>query len=112
MELAWLENGELRDAVSQMSGDNARLAEEVVMNHLSKSAAWPGIDIKTLEECIMLRAIYSDGTMTDYYAYLLDDKAVMQSGMDGFYSYINDELYDKLVKLAHSSTASAVGAGG
>ena len=101
-ELAWLKNGELMEAASQMSGNNARLVEEVIMNHLIKSTVRPSIDIKTLEECIMLRASYSDGTKTDYYVYLLDGKAGMQGSMDGvytFYTYIGHGLYDKLVQL-------------
>jgi len=104
--LAQLRNGEILRAILPLSGDNAQLAKDVIMDQMIKSAAWPGVDIKALDECYLLRATYSDGTLTDYYAYLLDGKAVMQRGADGFYSRINNDLYEKLVKLAHGSTVT------
>lgn len=82
------------------------------MDYIVKSAAWPGIDIRTLEECYLLRATYSDGTISDYYAYLHDGKAVMQWGTDGHYSLIDDGLYEKLVELVRSSTTTVGGVEG
>ena len=92
--------------IELLAGDDAQLAEDVVMNYMVKSAAWPGVSINTLDECYLVRAIYSDGTIADYYAYLLDGKAVMQNGKDGFYSRIDDGLYEKLVNLAQSKGKS------
>lgn len=107
-----LGNGEVLRAISPLSGDSAQLAEDVIMNYMIKSAAWPGVDINTLEECYLLRSTYSDGTIANYYAYLLDGKAVMQNGADGYYSRIDDGLYQRLVKLVQSSTAIVGGVGG
>ncbi len=96
-------NEEIRVIVS-LSGDDAQLAEDVIMNYMIKSAAWPGIDLQTLDECYLLRVTYSDGTITDYYAYLLNGNAVMQMGMNGRYSRIDNDLYENLVKLVQNST--------
>ncbi|MBE3049435.1 hypothetical protein IMZ48_44440 [Candidatus Bathyarchaeota archaeon] len=83
------------------------------MSYLVKSVAWPGVDIKTLEEYFLLRATYYGGTTTDYYAYLLDGKTIMQQiGTEGHYSRIDDELYEKLVKLAQSSISTVGGVEG
>lgn len=107
--LIQLKNGEVLRTISPLSGDNAKLAEDVIMNCMIKSTVWPGVDIKGLDECYLLRATYSGGTAIDYYAYLLDGKAVIQRGTDGFYSRINNDLYEKLVKLAQSSAATVGG---
>jgi hypothetical protein len=75
------------------------------MNSMLKSAAWPAVDIKALDECYLVRATYPSGETTDYYAYLQDGKAVMQRGLDGYYSRIDDGLYGQLVELAQRTGA-------
>lgn len=104
IDLMRLERGKILRIISPLSDNNIQLAENIIMNYMVKSSAWPGVDIETLEECYMLRTTYSDGTSTDCYAYMLDGKAVMQMGTDGFYSYIDDELYEKLAKLVQDNT--------
>ena len=101
--------GKVLSAISPLPGDYARLAEDVVMNYLIRSTVWPEVDIRTLSECYLLRATYSDGTRTDYYVYLLDGKAVMQAGADGICSSIDDGLYEQLVMLAQQSSTATVG---
>ena len=104
-ELIHLIKGEVKYKISPLSGDDSILAEDIIMNYMIKSAAWPGIDISTLEECYLLHVTHSDGTTTDYYAYLHDGRAVMQFGAEGQYSIIDNGLYEKLVKLLSSSKA-------
>lgn len=105
--LTQLKNGKVQATLSPLSGDGARLAEDVIFNYMVKSAAWPtNTDIKALNECYLLRAAYPDGTTTDYYAYILDGKSVMQYGTDRFYSLIDEGLYKKLVDLAQSIKAT------
>lgn len=96
-------------ALSPLSGDAAELAKAVIFNYMIKSAAWPGVDIKTLDECCLLRATYSDGTTADYYAFKHEGYAVMQHGTDGMYSRIDDELYEKLAALPDSMSAAVNG---
>ncbi len=102
-ELIQLVNEEVKYTISPLSGDNAQLAKDAITDYLLKSAAWPGINIRTLEECYLLRENYSDGTTSDYYVFLHDGKAVIQQGTEGRYSLIDDGLYEKLVKLLNSS---------
>lgn len=105
-------NGEVIRLMDITSSENVGFAEELVMNYLVKSAAWPSSDIKRPDECYLLRATYPDGNSTDYYAYLLDGRAVMQIGTDGYYSRIDDRMYEDLVKLAHKNTGEINGASG
>jgi beta-lactamase regulating signal transducer with metallopeptidase domain len=98
--LGRLKNGEVFSMLSPLAGDDAQLAQDAVMNYRLKSAAWPGIDPRTLAECYLLRATYRDGTITDYYAWVRDGNAVMQGGLNGYYSRLDNGLYKKLVRLA------------
>ena len=108
-EFIQLVNGEVQYTVSPLSGDNAQLAEDIIMNYMIKSAAWPGMDISTLGECYLLRATYSDGTTSDYYMFLHDGRAVMQWGTDGHYSFIENGLYKKLLEAVSSGKTAVVG---
>ena len=108
-EFIQLVNGEVQYTVSPLSGDNAQLAEDIIMNYMIKSAAWPGMDISTLGECYLLRATYSDGTTSDYYMFLHDGRAVMQWGIDGHYSFIENELYKKFLEAVSSGKTAVVG---
>jgi len=110
--LTLLENGEVLRTIAPLTGDGAELAEEAIMNYVIKSAAWPGFGIGTLDECCRLSATYSDGATTDYYAYEVDGNAVMQAGAEGYYSRIDDGLYQELVRLAQGSLATVGGVGG
>ena len=85
-ELSWYKNGVGQGTPIPLTGDNAEFAMGVIFNYMIKSAAWPGVQPTTLEEVYLVRASYSDGTYTDYFAYLVDGKAVMQRGYDGSYS--------------------------
>lgn len=99
-------NGAVLRTLTLLSADEVQLASDIIMSFMVKSTIWPGVDVTTLDECYLLRATYSGGTSTDYYAYLLDGKAVMQRGPNGYYSRIDDGLYEKLVRLA--TTVSGV----
>jgi hypothetical protein len=105
-------SGEAKFTISPLSGDNAQLAKDIIMDYMVKSAAWPGIDISTLEECYLLRATYSDGKTSDYYTFIYNGKAIMQHGTDGHYSFIDAGLYEKLVELVSSSTTAIGGMDG
>lgn len=97
--LMQLKYGEIQRAISPLPGDNAELVQDIIMDAMLKSAAWPGIDIDSLEECYLIRAIYPDGAISDYYTFLQDGKAVLQRGKDGFCSRIRDELYEQLAGI-------------
>lgn len=99
--MAKLENGEV---VSEYPLEINELADAVIMDIMAKSAAWEGVDITTLKECYLIRQTFSKtNEIHDYYAYLLEDgRAVLQSGTDGRYSILSQELYLELVKSWNS----------
>jgi hypothetical protein len=102
-------DGKSIHTLAPLSGANADLAEEVITNYMIRSAGWPAVDVNTLDECYLLRATYADGKSTDYYAFLIDGKAVMQGGLSGHYSRIDDGLYERLIKLMQNSSSSVSG---
>lgn len=77
------------------------LAQEIIMNVIVKSAAWDGVDIRTLQESYRIRQHFPQtGEIHDYYAYQLEDgRAVLQGGTNGMYSILSSELYAQLVLL-------------
>lgn len=81
---------------------NQQLAKDLIMNALVKSAAREGSDPAALEEYYLIRQTFPENNEThDYYAYLLPDgKAVLQSGVPGYYSILSPELFANLEKNA------------
>lgn len=96
--MAKLENGKI---ISEYPLENSELADTVIMDVMVKSAAWEGIDISTLKECFQIHQTFPEANEShDYYAYLLEDgRAVLQSGKDGWYSILSQELYSELSEL-------------
>ncbi len=103
--IARLENGEI---VSDYPLENQQLADAIIMNVVVKSAAWEGVDIATLKECFLIRQTFPKANEPhDYYAYLLKDgRAVLQSGTDGRYSVLSQELYSELLESWDNRTAN------
>ena len=93
--------GEVLCALSPLSGEDAELAQTIIMDYMLKSAAWPGNDLADLESYYIIRESASGdtGEAHDYYAYLLDGNAVLQLGPNGHYSYLGDGLYQQLTEL-------------
>lgn len=93
-------NGEPLSAVSLPDSYGAELAKDILMSYMLKSAAWPGMDISTLSDYYIIRQSFP-GETHDYYAYIVTGGevtgAVLQGGANGFYSRIDDELYQSLV---------------
>lgn len=84
--------------ISDAALTDEKLAENIMMDVLVKSAAWQGVDITTLEEYYLIEQTVAGTDETSaYYAYLLEDgKAVLQSESNGMYSYLSQELYNAL----------------
>lgn len=89
-------NGEV---LSSYSLKGKELADAILLNALSKSAAWEGVDVSTLEECYLIRQSFAQaGEIHDYYAYrLADGTSVLQGGTNGRYSVLSSDLYLQLV---------------
>lgn len=103
--------GKALASISPLDGGAHGIAEKLIFDSLIKSTIWPGVDIETLDECWLIRRSMTEFDETsDYYAFLLDGKAVMQHGLDGFYSRINDGLYAEFVEMAEAKIGDAGGA--
>lgn len=77
--------------------NNKDLSEEIVMKASTISATWEGVNIDTLDDYYHIHyPIAEDSTIKDYYAFLLDNKPVLQYGKDGRLVKLHDELYGKL----------------
>ena len=98
-QLIQLKKGQVERIIYPLNKDDSKLAQEIIMNYMIRSSAWPGVDTNTLENCYLLRTIYSDGTTSENYAYLHEGKAVMQHGKDGHYTIVDTGLYERLVQL-------------
>jgi beta-lactamase regulating signal transducer with metallopeptidase domain len=101
--VATVERGEIMASYSPLDDAGTKLINDIIMDCMRKSAAWPAVDTASLDTCYLLRSITPDGTIADYYAFRLDGKAVLQTG--GYYSRLSDNLYEKLVLLAQSKPA-------
>ncbi|TCL60358.1 uncharacterized protein DUF4825 [Kineothrix alysoides] len=105
--MAKLENGKI---ISEYPLESSELADTVIMDVMVKSAAWEGIDISTLKECFQIHQTFPEANEShDFYAYLLEDgRAVLQSGKDGWYSILSQELYSELSELWSNLTAGSL----
>lgn len=92
-------NGAVAASIPSLSADEKTLLYEMIFSYSVQSAAWTGVDPDTLDGCYMIRAAYSDGSQTDYYVFMKDGYACMQSGKDGRYSRIYDTHYQALSRL-------------
>lgn len=93
------ENGEILSAISLLPEEGASLAQDIIMDYMVKSTAWPGITPSKMGEHYVIRQRI-EGETHDYYAYLEDGFAVLQRNADGFYNRINEALYDQMVAYA------------
>jgi hypothetical protein len=86
----------IKDAASQ------KVVMDAVFNYMIKSSAWPGVDISTRKDYIAITIKYNekDTEYSLYYVFDKDGKHCMQTGKDGMYSTISDEVYEPLKDLA------------
>jgi len=60
----------------------------IIFDYMIRSAAWPGIDVTTMEEYYYIKK----GT-SEYYVFMLDGTPCMQLTPNGSYSVITEESY-------------------
>jgi len=97
-EIVHLAYGDAQYLISPLSGDSAKLVEKIIMDSLIKSSIYKGTDIREIEDCYLLRATYNDDTVIDNYTFIYNGRTVLQRGENGYYTFINEELYEKLVE--------------
>lgn len=98
------------EVMSMASLTDETLIQKILMDTLSKSAAWQGVDIATLEEYYLIEEhLPSSGETRRRYVYLLEDsRPVLQWEENGIYSILSQALYDELdsiyAKAMHRTT--------
>lgn len=77
------------------------IARKIWLDAMVKSMVFQGNDMAEFKEYYRLRQVFPySNEVNEYYAYVLQDgTAVLQSGIDGHYSVIANELYDEMVRL-------------
>lgn len=74
-----------------------QMANDILMDYIVKSTFLDGTNITDLNECYMIEALYSDGTVSKYYAYVNSGGTpVLQSGNCGYSSAIKPELFNNI----------------
>ena len=99
-------NGKVLAEISSLSGADKKLAEDVIFNALIKSTIYEGLNIRSLDECYLIKATYTvngSSSTSDYYAFMLDGFACLQRG-DGngytpSYARTDNKFYNDIVKL-------------
>lgn len=75
--------------------------QEIVFDHMVKSAAWEGIEADKREDSILLSFDWTaDSARQNYYQYDTQGKHVLQAGANGMYTVMSDGAYEKLMRLA------------
>ncbi len=68
--------------------EDFKFIDDVIFDYMIKSAAWPGVDIDSLESYILMRR-----KGEDYFIFEKDGKTCIQLKKDGYYSILSSELY-------------------
>ena len=91
------QDGEYVRGVTISDPGQEQIVMDAIFNYLIKSAAWPAVDIDTMEKRIDIYIAEEDAR---YYVFDLEGRHCMQSGRDGRYAVISDEVYAPLYELA------------
>jgi hypothetical protein len=99
------QNGELLSAISPLPEAHAKLAQDIIMNYMFKSAAFPGVDVSTLDSYYIIRQTLPETNEThDYYAYITRDYDIHPTVLQGTgerstFSVIDGELYRQMAGI-------------
>lgn len=88
------DNGITEAEYKPISEAEQKELDHIIFDHMIRSAAWPGIDITTMEEYYYIKK----GT-SEYGVFILDGTPCMQSLPNGLYSAISEESYKLLQEI-------------
>lgn len=115
VSIVMFRNGESRDGYSVADDAQRQTVQNAIFHYLIKSAAWPGVDVGTLDKYIYIGEQYANGDIAEYYVFDKDGQHCMQNSRNGMYSTISDEVYQPLYELAmgwHTPHTMTVTSGG
>jgi len=89
--------GQVEGTVQIDDKDSIDIVTEVVMDHMVRSAAWEGIDVRELDEFYILRqTLAEEGETKENYIYMDQGEIFYQAGLDGMRSNIKEESYKSI----------------
>jgi len=89
--------GQVEGTVQIDDKDSIDIVTEVVMDHMLRSAAWEGIDVRELDEFYILRqTLAEEGETKENYIYMDQGEIFYQAGLDGMRSNIKEESYKSI----------------
>ncbi len=83
-----------------LTGLPETLAGDVVLDAIAKSAAWPAEYPGGRENVFLIRQTLTDGEVSDYYAYRLDDGTPVLHVSSGYYTTLSEDLMLELEQAA------------
>ncbi len=90
-------DGQVKRIVKVVDDCSVDIVTEVVMDHLVRSAAWEGIDVRELDEYyILMDHLFEEGETKENYIYVDQGEIFYQGGLDGFRTYITQESYENV----------------
>ena len=92
-----LKNGEVQHSVSPLFGEDAKLAEEIIMSYCQSQLYGRVLILQLVRNVISAQLIVTAQYRLLYF--LHEGKAVMQGGNEGVYNSIDINLYNRLIEL-------------
>ncbi|WP_422485452.1 hypothetical protein [Gudongella sp. DL1XJH-153] len=97
MTLQKVVDGQVERTVEIADSCSEDMVTEVVMDHMLRSAAWEGIDVRELDEYyILMDHLFEEGETKENYIYIDQGEIFYQAGLDGRRSNITQESYEKV----------------
>jgi hypothetical protein len=89
--------GQVEKTVQIADSCSVDIVTKVVMDHMVRSAAWEGIDVRELDEYyVLMDNQFEDGETKENYIYIDQGEIFYQGGLDGRRSNITEESYKSI----------------
>jgi len=90
-------NGKVDRTVEIADNCSMDIITEVVMDHMIRSAAWEGIDVRELDEYyILMDHLFEEGETKENYIYIDQGEIFYQGGLDGMRTNITEDSYESI----------------
>lgn len=94
------EDGEFLCETTLEQEADRQVVMDAVMEAMLRSAAWPAVDMAEQQDYILIYVEYTNGAISEYYAFEMDGSCCLQGGDTGMYTTISEDRYAALIMLA------------
>lgn len=101
-------NGQTAAETAVTSPADVSAAEAITLAYRLRSAAWPGVAVDGLTDCICL-SYMQNGEQKRWYQFEVDGRPVLQEGEAGYYSILSEAEYASLLALAGLADGGEIG---